>query len=115
VAFVFGIAANKVATAWRSAARRNRREQPHAVLPDAPSTLEGPETHAVRVADIDRARTLLAQLPESQRQVLLLRVAAELSAEETAAVLGMTTGAVRVAQHRGLARLRALTGGGDDG
>jgi RNA polymerase sigma-70 factor (ECF subfamily) len=31
-----------------------------------------------------------------------------LSAEETGAVLDMTAGAVRVAQHRALARLRVL-------
>jgi RNA polymerase sigma-70 factor, ECF subfamily len=114
VAFVFGVAANQVATAWRGAARRNRREQLREVLPDAPSTFEGPETRAVRLADVERARALLALLPESQRQVLLLRVAAELSTEETAAVLGMTVGAVRVAQHRALARLRAVSDGGRD-
>ena len=112
--FVFGIAANKVATAWRSAARRSRREQSREVVPDVPSLADGPETQAVRGSDIERARALLALLPETQRQVLLLRVAAELSAEETAAALGMTTGAVRVAQHRGLTRLRSLLNGGRD-
>lgn len=112
--FVFGIAANKVAMAWRAAARRRRLEQPREVVPDRPSPADGPEARAVRASDIEGARRLLALLPESQRQVLVLRVAAELSAEETAAVLGMTTGAVRVAQHRGLARLRALLSGGHD-
>lgn len=36
-----------------------------------------------------------------------------MSADETAAALGMTAGAVRVAQHRALTRLRSLlpTGG----
>jgi RNA polymerase sigma-70 factor (ECF subfamily) len=53
---------------------------------------------------------LLATLPEPQGEILRLRIAAGLSAEETAQVLGMSAGAVRVAQHRALARLRALTG-----
>ncbi len=51
---------------------------------------------------------LLDQLPSHQRELLLLRVVAGLSAEETGSALGMSSGAVRVAQHRALARLRAL-------
>jgi len=46
------------------------------------------------------------RLPETLRELLLLRVAVGLSAEETGRVLGMTPGAVRVAQHRALNRLR---------
>ncbi|REO45365.1 RNA polymerase subunit sigma, partial [Mycobacterium tuberculosis] len=37
---------------------------------------------------------------------LILRVVVGLSAEETAAAVGSTTGAVRVAQHRALQRLK---------
>jgi len=55
-----------------------------------------------------RAHALLARLPDAQREVVLLRVAAGLSAEEAGAVLGMSPGAVRVAQHRALTKLRAL-------
>jgi RNA polymerase sigma-70 factor, ECF subfamily len=39
---------------------------------------------------------------------LVLRVLSGLSAEETGNALGMSAGAVRVAQHRALARLRAI-------
>jgi len=39
--------------------------------------------------------------------LLVLRVLTGLSAEETGAALGMSAGAVRVAQHRALARLRS--------
>jgi RNA polymerase sigma-70 factor, ECF subfamily len=49
---------------------------------------------------------LLATLPQQQAEVLRLRIAAGLSAEETAAVLSMSAGAVRVAQHRALSKLR---------
>ena len=45
-------------------------------------------------------------LPEKQREILVLRVVVGLSAEETAEAVGSTPGAVRVAQHRALARLR---------
>ena len=61
------------------------------------------------------AHSLLERLPETLRELLLLRVAVGLSAEETGRALGMTPGAVRVAQHRALHRLRAVRGRGGDG
>jgi RNA polymerase sigma-70 factor (ECF subfamily) len=51
---------------------------------------------------------LLDGLPEKLREVLLLRVATGLTAEATGRTLGMSPGAVRVAQHRALTRLREL-------
>jgi RNA polymerase sigma-70 factor (ECF subfamily) len=47
-------------------------------------------------------------LPGHHRELLVLRVLTGLSAEETGAALGMSAGAVRVAQHRALARLRSI-------
>ncbi|MDQ3528217.1 MAG: RNA polymerase subunit sigma, partial [Actinomycetota bacterium] len=58
-----------------------------------------------------RVWALLDELPGHQRELLVLRVAVGLTARETADALGMTPGAVRVAQHRALNRLRDLTGG----
>jgi RNA polymerase sigma-70 factor (ECF subfamily) len=49
---------------------------------------------------------LLRVLPEKQREIVVLRVVVGLSAEETAEAVGSTPGAVRVAQHRALTRLR---------
>ena len=46
-------------------------------------------------------------LPAKQREILILRVVVGLSAEETAAAVGATAGAVRVAQHRALSRLKS--------
>ena len=62
----------------------------------------------MRSSEADTARRLLDLLPPHQRELLLLRVVVGLSAEETGAALGMTPGAVRVAQHRALSRLRTL-------
>jgi RNA polymerase sigma-70 factor (ECF subfamily) len=59
----------------------------------------------------DEAATALAlmqQLPAQQREILTLRVAVGLSTEETGAALGMSPGAIRVAQHRALGKLRVL-------
>ncbi|HEV2451542.1 MAG TPA: RNA polymerase sigma factor ShbA [Streptosporangiaceae bacterium] len=103
--FVFGIASHKVADALRSA---TRSAVPTEDLPDGPDARPGPEEMAVASAEAQRARDLLARLPGHLRDLLVLRVVAELSAEETGHVLGMSPGAVRVAQHRALARLRKI-------
>jgi RNA polymerase sigma-70 factor (ECF subfamily) len=50
---------------------------------------------------------LLAILTPTQREILVLRLMVGLSAEATAEATGSTAGAVRVAQHRALTRLRA--------
>ena len=102
--YVFAIAAHKVADAHRA----SYRDVPTADVPETTDDAPGPEESALRSDDARRAHALLSTLPEDQRELLLLRVAAGLSAEETGAVLGMTAGAVRVAQHRALARLREV-------
>jgi RNA polymerase sigma-70 factor, ECF subfamily len=103
--FVFGIASHKVADAMRSAARL---AIPTEDLPDGPDDRPGPEETVVAYLEAERARALLAKLPVNQRELLVLRLLSGLTAEETGRVLGMSPGAVRVAQHRALARLRAM-------
>ena len=108
MAFVHGVAAHKVIDAHRAATRIHRHLDDD--VPDVEDPTEGPEPHALRAELSDELRRLLDELPEAQREVLVLRVALGLSAVETAATVGSTPGAVRVAQHRGLSRLRrALT------
>jgi len=102
-AFVFGIAAHKVADVQRAAFRT---AIPTDDLPDGADLELGPEEHAMREGDARLVRSLLDRLPQNLRELLLLRVAVGLSAEETGRALGMTPGAVRVAQHRALGRLR---------
>ena len=104
-AFVFGIAAHKVVDAQRAA---GRAAVPTEDLPETADTGPGPEEHAVRNSDAATVRRLLDLLPPHQRELLMMRVVVGLSAEETGAALGMTPGAVRVAQHRALSRLRTL-------
>ena len=103
--FVFGIASHKVADAMRNAARL---AIPTEDLPDGPDHRPGPEETVVAYIEAERARALLARLPLHQRELLVLRVVSGMSAEETGHALGMSPGAVRVAQHRALARLRAI-------
>ena len=75
---------------------------------DSANRCLGPEETVVAGVDARLARALLASLPAAQRRLLLLRVVAGLSAEDTGYVLDMSPGAVRVAQHRALGRLREL-------
>ncbi|WP_184987649.1 sigma-70 family RNA polymerase sigma factor [Sphaerisporangium rubeum] len=103
--FVFGIASHKVADALRSSVRS---AVPTQDLPDGPDQGPGPEETVVRYIEAEHARALLSRLPDNQRELIILRVVSGLSAEETGNVLGMSPGAVRVAQHRALARLRAM-------
>jgi len=103
--FVFGIASHKVADAMRNAARL---AIPTEDLPDGPDNRPGPEETVVAYIEAERARALLARLPAHQRELVVLRVLTGMSAEETGHALGMSPGAVRVAQHRAIARLRAI-------
>jgi RNA polymerase sigma-70 factor (ECF subfamily) len=104
LAFVYGIAAHKVADAHRAAARN--RAEPVAEVPDAPELDAGPEQRAMHEELSTRMAILLRTLPAKQREILVLRVMVGMSAEETAVMVGSTPGAVRVSQHRALARLR---------
>jgi RNA polymerase sigma-70 factor (ECF subfamily) len=57
-----------------------------------------------------RVEALIEALAPDQRDVLLLRIVADLSLEQTADVLGKSVGAVKSLQHRGLAALRPIIG-----
>ena len=105
LAFVYGIAAHKVADAHRAAGRN--RADPTDVVPERYSVEAGPEQMALDSESSARMNRLLSVLPERQREILILRVVVGMSAEETAEAVGSTAGAVRVAQHRALARLKA--------
>ena len=66
-----------------------------------------------RVSDADLARRTakaLAELSEDAREVIVLRDVQGLSTKETAELLGVTEGAVKVRLHRAHARLRELVG-----
>ncbi|MGM1063730.1 RNA polymerase sigma factor ShbA [Saccharothrix sp. Mg75] len=108
LAFVYGVAAHKVADAHRAAARN--RSEPVAQVPDDAGDEPGPEQRALRGELSLRLGALLGLLPAKQREIVVLRVVVGLSAEETAEAVGSTPGAVRVAQHRALQRLRRTLG-----
>lgn len=105
LAWMFGIAQRKVSEAHRSGGRR--REMVVDGVPELPDEDSRPD---IAACDLETARELAAlldRLPPPQGEILRLRIAAGLSAEEVGAVVGMSAGAVRIAQHRALTKLRA--------
>jgi RNA polymerase sigma-70 factor (ECF subfamily) len=80
--------------------RRRHRETPGDV-PDR-------ATPASEATGLEPAlRALVRALPRRQREVVALRLIADLSAEETAGLLGVAPATVHVHLHRALATLRA--------
>lgn len=108
-AFVFGIAAHKITDAHRRASRD--LADPVDALPERTDPSDGPEPRAVARDTARQLAAVLGNLPPTHREILLMRVAVGLSAEEVGEILGMSAGAVRVTQHRALNRLRSLAGG----
>ena len=111
----------RTARRWRSARRRRRRTRgpwsptwprtAGAALGRRPA--EAPLEHDVPLAahegllDRDALMRAARGLPPGQRAVLVLRYFDDLSVEETAAALGVTTGTVKSQTSRALAGLRA--------
>jgi RNA polymerase sigma-70 factor, ECF subfamily len=81
-------------------------------LPDGVDDLvtdePGPEARAERADLAARTARALAVLPDDAREVVVLRDVQGLSTRETAELLGISEGAVKVRLHRAHARLREL-------
>lgn len=98
--WLFAIACNVQREHWR---RRSRR--PEAALDDATSPSVDPGASTPRERLVRRA---LGQLPDAQREVIVLHWFEDLTFPEIAAVLGASVPAVKVRAHRGYEALRAL-------
>jgi RNA polymerase sigma-70 factor (ECF subfamily) len=73
-----------------------------------------PEEAAVAAAERQRIEAALARLPETQRQIVELRVAG-MKGAEIARLLNMSLPAVKTANHRAYSRLRELLAEGSSG
>ncbi len=105
MAFVYGIAGHKLADAGRKTTLR-RAYSLDSVIQE-PVTNQSPEEIAVEGEFRSDAQALMATLSTRCRKIILMRVVWGMSAPDTGRALGMTAGAVRVAQHRALNQLRA--------
>ena len=90
-------------------ARRRAGVRPQWGGEDVPEAAGGDvEEDALRVLGAARVRELCDRLAPSQRDVLLLRMVADLTVEQVAAALDRTPGAVKALQRRGLEALRGI-------
>lgn len=118
--FVRSVAAEQVDGARRfvgwSHAKQLRPIEPLPLPPVPLRRVAEPPLPAAPVRRIDlgeQMQHLISLLPRRLQEVLVLRVVVGLSTTETAEAVGMSPGAVRVAQHRALTRLRTLLQAGD--
>jgi RNA polymerase sigma-70 factor (ECF subfamily) len=88
--------------------RRHRRRWQHEVADEA--RLMNAEA-APAAASASNVAALLAALPDSQRELLVLLKVSGLSLEEAARATGSTIGAVKQKAHRAYEKLRKVIGG----
>lgn len=103
-ALIFTIARRRVIDHYRQKGRRPRLV-PLEVSSEEPTQADVAETAIENLGTNEAIELLIAKLPPKQAEVLLLRIVADMSTEEIANIVGRTTGAVRVLQHRALSRL----------
>jgi RNA polymerase sigma-70 factor (ECF subfamily) len=102
--WLFTIAARRRIDDIRASKRRDQHNERH---PEwrAPVTTLSAADESEQAEALDRALALVRSLPPDQAEAVLLRVVADLSVPEVAAILGRREGTVRVLVHRGLKRL----------
>jgi len=95
LAWVIKVALNVARSGWR----RRRREF---LTPTHRDSSQPPPTDPIDA----RLVNAMNALPQRQREVIALRILADLSAEDTGRLLGIATATVHVHQHRALQALR---------
>jgi RNA polymerase sigma factor (sigma-70 family) len=90
----------------RSVRRHRAVEARHAPIPVPDAA--GADEHAMAAARRDEVLDALRELPERQREVIVLRYYLDLSEAQIAETLGISRGAVKSHASRGAASLRHL-------
>ena len=104
-ALTFSVAHARLVDDFRRRARRGTAVEFDAQLD--PRRAPSAETEAASSLQTQAVQTLLERLPDVQRDVLLLRIVADLTVEQVALAMGRSAGAVKQLQRRGLLALRA--------
>ena len=101
--WIFAIARYTRLDGYRQRRRKEARETLVAVPPDvAAHSTQSPSTH-----EVDFTR-LLEQLPENQREVVLMLKFSDMSLEEVARATSSTVGSIKQRAHRAYAKLRQM-------
>ena len=106
--WLMAIARHRIADSARRYARRTRE-----AMIESAEMLAGEDADGAipRDHDMPALARAMASLPDRQRQAIELVKLREMSLQEAAAVTGTSTGAVKVAVHRGIGALRKALGG----
>jgi RNA polymerase sigma-70 factor (ECF subfamily) len=97
--WIYAIARRVRVDGYRKTRRISLHEIAVEVLPETPARLEKPDS-------LPEFETLIADLPESQREVLTMLKVGGLSLEEVARATSSTVGSVKQKAHRAYERLR---------
>ena len=103
--WVFVIAHRRVQDDRR---RLGRRPEPEELTGESRLVGGDTEDDVLRSLATSRVHALCARLAPDQRDVLLLRIVADLTVDDVAAVLGKSRGAVKALQRRGFQALRKI-------
>lgn len=105
-AWVFRIATNKANDFWRSKTREKTAHEGLRLVADDQAPAAGERIEANEQAQ--KLRRLIAQLPENQRQVLMLRYYANLKFAEIAQVVGCPLNTALGRMHKAMIKLKEL-------
>lgn len=108
--WVFTIAHRRLLDARRRRNRKPAEAQDTTLLEAALPPVSAAEPAALAELELDDVLTVLDRITEDQREVLLLRLLADLDVAQTAEATGRTPDAVKALSKRGLDRLRTLLG-----
>jgi len=101
--WLYGIARNSVST-WRN--QKGRNAVVLEVVPDLEDPVPTPPVQVVIGEERDLIWKRVAELPDAQREAVVLRYLKEHSIDEIASITKRTKGAVRILLHRARCRLR---------
>lgn len=105
-AWLYRIARNLINDHYRALQRRPAPDtiENHYDLSSPDNVME----HVAQGIDVGELKELIETLPSNYKQILELRYLQQFSIEETAKIIGKTTVAVRVAQHRAIKKLHSF-------
>ena len=110
-AAAIGYLRSSVLNASRSVLRRRRTVRRHPLLDDRTLPAEGADASSLLAEEHRAVLAAIRQLPDRQREVILLRYWAELGEAEIARTLGISIGAVKSNASRGRDAIANLLGG----